>query len=429
MRPARQRAVNLLVLLGSACIALAMLETAVRCFNLFELERSVFKESSVSEEEVVAPTSDKLVHPYRGWSKRPKSGEALRHTVNNLGYRSRIEDYREVDSSRFIVGLFGGSVADQTAIYGSVKLTEEVVRRFPELSDNVTILNLGAGAYKQPQQVIALVEAIMIGIEFDLIINIDGVNEARAAVNRGSNVHPVLPLWRFYNSQIDFLTGSPSVEALGKSLSIVKSKRSARRAKRLGAASGLHRSELAKSVLGMLVLRHQQDALEAEISLRDLQETGETPIFSLPNPCEDGRSWCWDLVTDIWSRGSRIMNAIAYQSGAQYIHVLQPNPYLEGLKPLSEEELKAVHPPQSNYARIFVDGYRHLRRRGEKMKSSGVLYYDLTAVFAEYPETIYVDSCCHYNPRGYEIFATAIGAVVPEPTQISLAEDDEKIRR
>jgi hypothetical protein len=44
--------------------------------------------------------------------------------------------------------------------------------------------------------------------------------------------------------------------------------------------------------------------------------------------------------------------------------------------------------------------YSNLMTIGEKLKSTEVPFYDLTMIFKDYTETLYVDSCCHFGETG-----------------------------
>jgi hypothetical protein len=93
-----------------------------------------------------------------------------------------------------------------------------------------------------------------------------------------------------------------------------------------------------------------------------------------------------------------------YQKPA--IFLLQPNQYLSGSKPLSQEERASAFNP------AIADDYNKAMRLAQeavpKLRSNGVKIYDLTQAFADVHETLYVDACCHFNCRGNEVLATAL---------------------
>jgi hypothetical protein len=62
-----------------------------------------------------------------------------------------------------------------------------------------------------------------------------------------------------------------------------------------------------------------------------------------------------------------------------------------------------------------VDGWPHLAAAGGELAAAGVAFHDLTGLFAERRETLYIDDCCHLNVRGNELLGEAIGrALAPQ---------------
>ena len=75
---------------------------------------------------------------------------------------------------------------------------------------------------------------------------------------------------------------------------------------------------------------------------------------------------------DLWERSSLAMSRLAEASGLAYLHVLQPNQYVLGSKPLSREE-RALLDPTDPWARAARSGYPRLIERGlEELKKTKV---------------------------------------------------------
>jgi len=383
-----------------------------------------------------------LVHPYLGWSRRPGITSPLAYwqgeialfpdgeptewarrnwRTNLLGYFSEIEDYTQVDPDDYVVGIFGGSFADQLAFLGGAALEAALVERFPELRGKLVILNLGSSAYKQPQQAISLLEMVVAGVPFDLIVNLDGYNEIHfgyAAAQAGH--HPVFPSRGPYRTTVGFLTErSAERDALAERILAQKHAEQAWLA-RVAGGSWLAQSELARALAGALARRHQRSRLALEGELQELGASAELPIASFPHPCARSGEDCWQVLGDVWERSSLVMQGIARDIGAEYLHVLQPNQYVEGSKPLSDEERR--HAWQAGSRRELVQrGYALLRKRGQRLREAGVPFHDLTGLYAARTETIYRDVCCHVNLRGNELLAEAIAAAArgPSPQRVT----------
>jgi hypothetical protein len=172
----------------------------------------------------------------------------------------------------------------------------------------------------------------------------------------------------------------------------------------------LSRSELAKALMGIRVTQHRARAARLERDLQALgsSDSGGESLASLPDTSLGEGPRSAELVADLWARGSRLMHAIASAQGAQYIHILQPNQYVPGSKRLNTEEQKIAYDGESEYREDVPRGYRALRRRGEELARDGIAFHDLTMIFAEQEETIYIDTCCHYNWHGTVMLARAI---------------------
>ncbi|MCF8057550.1 MAG: hypothetical protein K9K37_13055 [Desulfocapsa sp.] len=120
----------------------------------------------------------------------------------------------------------------------------------------------------------------------------------------------------------------------------------------------------------------------------------------------------YKTVTDIWYKSSEMLHAICQKNDLLYLHVLQPNQYVEGSKPLSVEEKEIAFDPEDTRGNIVKEGYSNLITMGKKLKSTGVPFYDLTMIFKDYEETLYVDSCCHFGETGNLLLGREIANIL-----------------
>lgn len=122
-----------------------------------------------------------------------------------------------------------------------------------------------------------------------------------------------------------------------------------------------------------------------------------------------------ELYTDIareWGRSSVLLNGIIAAQGGRYFHFLQPNQYVPGSKPLGEAERnRAVH-TNSPYRRPVEIGYPYMRAMGASLRRAGLSFQDLTGLFADDSQPLYIDDCCHMDGRGNAILARAIAAAL-----------------
>jgi len=110
-------------------------------------------------------------------------------------------------------------------------------------------------------------------------------------------------------------------------------------------------------------------------------------------------------VARVWKASSLQMARISQANHMDYYHFLQPNQYLPGSKPLSGEEESEAYLESSPFKEPVELGYPLMVREGEDLVDQGVRFADLTLLFQDERQTVYIDSCCHFNPFGYGVIA------------------------
>lgn len=114
------------------------------------------------------------LNPYLAFIHNKKCSDPEVYKINNLGLLNQNADF---DKDKFYtIGIFGGSVASQFAGMTSAPQLEEILNScFNSKSGKpFRVLNFADGAWKQPQQVIALT---LYGDYIDAAISIEGFNE------------------------------------------------------------------------------------------------------------------------------------------------------------------------------------------------------------------------------------------------------------
>ena len=110
------------------------------------------------------------------------------HALNAMPPWRRRED-------TVVIALLGGSVAELVKPF----LERELRRYFAanHLPRQPVVIELAAEIAKQPQQTMVVANTLLLGGEFDLIINLDGYNEVAgsAGQNFRNGVFPFFPLW------------------------------------------------------------------------------------------------------------------------------------------------------------------------------------------------------------------------------------------
>ena len=369
------------------------------------LEREV-KINELKENFSSDSKSNKLFqfHPYLGYAGVPGAypwGKEFA-SFNEFGILS-LPNYKypyQKKADEFVIAVLGGSMAEIFANLGAEYFNNIAAQKLG-FTKKVIFINLATAGYKQPQQLIQLNLAILSGFEFDAVLNFDGFNDvALAQENQNMNGNALFPslnhfalmaklsdspdketideLSHYYNLidyeinvlnllQKPFLQFSPSFALFGDAFSKYFDKKRSVIKYRLTKTA--HNS-LNSAFVGPLLNRN------------DIQ-----------------------FPVDIWQQSSRIIFSILKQKKITYVHALQPNQYYEGSKPLSEKEKEIAYNPNHPWGSIIKKHYSLMIKAGNELKKEGVPFYDLTGIFEENNEDLYVDDCCHVGDRGNEILA------------------------
>ena len=299
-----------------------------------------------------------------------------------------------------VIGLLGGSVAELVKPY-----LERALRRYfaaNNLPRQPVVLELAAEAVKQPQQTIIIANTMLLGGEFDLIVNLDGYNELAGSVGRnfGEGSFPFFPLW--WHKRVGLTTEEILLAGNARFLR--------REQARLAAAGAI--APLRWSAAFGLVNRYRQERTAAQIIQRNRELAATQATYRLEQ--HGPRGWlqaereALPAAARVWYRSSVTLARLAELGGAEYYHFLQPNQYVPGAKPLSAKELESAYDPLSPDKFPVEKGYPLLKQFQQDLQNQGVNSFDLTGIFADHPETLYTDTCCHLNDRGNELLAAAM---------------------
>jgi hypothetical protein len=365
-----------------------------------------------------------VIHPYLGFVL----DRAIPHPCNpDLdGYHDAMEYgfpcseaplIEKRSSDTVIVGLYGGSVAAGFATYGAHRLTEELHRFPPFANKRIRIASFSVPGYKQPQQLMALSYFLMLGAQFDLVVNLDGFNEVAlpATENAPKGVFPFFPRsWYFRTASFDTTTR----RAMGE-VSFLEDRR-VERARAFSRAPWRYSASasLVWSLLDRLdetrIARLQNALLKAPSPQHAYVTTGPTRTYATADAI-------YPDSADVWRRGSSLMNQLATANGAVYFDFLQPNQYVAGSKPFTDAERRVALTDPFGFMHSVEVGYPLLQRAGMELARGGVHFHDMTGVFAKEGQSLYIDACCHFNPRGYDILAHAMGRAIVDDLRTKAA--------
>lgn len=346
-----------------------------------------------------------VVHPYLGYVRRPDAavldGEL---SVEALGFAHGGPFVTAADPRKLVVGVFGGSVAQLFVEAGGPQ------RAFAghAAGREIVVVSMAQGGYKQPQQLLGLVYLLSLGMHFDVVLLLDGFNEVALPIadNVEQGTFPFFP--REWGTRVAALDVATDVRALIGEIAFRRDLRSA-------IATSFEASPLQHSHLAALVWLIVDRTTSATIDARrrELQELRPASLEYLgtgPRWPTQGDALYRDLA-ELWKRSAQQMAVICRANDIRFFHFLQPNQYVQGSKQMAPEEAGAFN-ESHRYVVGVRKGYPHLLRAGRELRAAGVPFHDLTNVFANTREAVYLDDCCHVNARGNAILADAMAAMI-----------------
>ena len=135
----------------------------------------------LTRDQTPRPAAPLTNHPFYGYTRKLPG-----HALNAMPPPQGREDM-------VMVGLLGGSVAEEVEPFLELALH----RWFAEnnMPRQPVVLGLASGAIKQPQQTMIVTNTLLLGGEFDLIVNLDGRNEAVGSRQLGlwKDIFPFFP--------------------------------------------------------------------------------------------------------------------------------------------------------------------------------------------------------------------------------------------
>ncbi|MEX0716958.1 MAG: hypothetical protein WD066_10235 [Planctomycetaceae bacterium] len=359
---------------------------------------------------------DNIPHPYIGFVFDPRS-ELRPEPINEFGLFGKDSPVRKKSPDKFIVGLMGGSIAYGVSQAGAEALAEALAKSPRLAGREVVVVPLAIPAYKQPQPLLLVNYLLTLGAEFDALVLLDGVNDVVHASHQLRFVEqsPGFPL--AWPDRLKMFRDPPR----GATANEQARRDWAMTFRNLPAA-------ISWSPLVNLTWRVWDGSLAREAESKSRGASGGPSEFVFTGPRAefdpDDEGALFDDLADYWKRGSLQLAQVCRANGIEYHHFLQPNQYVElkvnplhegdpppgdASKPMGEAERSWAFASEHPFRDAVRKGYPRLWRGGLELREQGVNFHDLTPLFADVEEPIYVDSCCYMNQRGNETIGTAIG--------------------
>jgi hypothetical protein len=357
-----------------------------------------------------------VLHPYLGYVYDPTRntrGLKSHHggiSINDYGFLDDSSPFHQKKEDTLIIGIFGGSLAFFFSSFGVDALVRKL-HSSPIFADKkIEIVRVALGGYKQPQQLIGLTYLLAQGAEFDVVINLDGFNEVALPPidNLPNNVSPYYP--RNWNWQSNTVMSNKTKSLVGR-ISLLGDLRR-------GSASVVNGSVLRFSNTMNLIWLVSDKFMagyigrkQRELNVTTAQDQDSYQHSGPEYPYVNDASMFRDMA-GFWSQSSQQMAKLCEANQILYWHFLQPNQYFPDSKIIGTEEAKVVLNSESPYKTSVEQGYPALVNSGLELAKSATQFHDLSMIFKDQSQALYLDDCCHLNDSGNEILGDTIGRLI-----------------
>ncbi|MEG4228025.1 hypothetical protein QUA35_17290 [Microcoleus sp. N9_B2] len=416
-------AVNLAI----AFICLEALSLAFYFINQkqFFYTRTKGKEKAVEDIERIGIRLDESIverlHPFFGYVLKQGAfpNENLKLKVNKEGFYSLYEyPFIKTNKNQFIIGIFGGSVANNFAVneYVHRRLSNKL-KTYPEFANQeIIVLNFGNGGYKQPQQLLILNYFLTLGQELDLVINIDGFNEvALSNLNNKAQLEIGMPSVQHIQPLTSLANNNLSPEAMSSIVQINENKKQLK--------AGIDKLQTCQLALchavtslqvKQLLNNYQQAVVKYDAQVKQSNpDTANSGIVYIPKAdfvLQDAAAF--DKIASMWYESSIGMNQILSSRQIKYFHLIQPNQYYPTKRAFTAKENEIAIDQKSPYIEGVKKGYPVLLSKVDDLQKAGVNIFNAVNILDNTKETVYKDACCHYNSVGEEVLANYVSSSI-----------------
>jgi len=298
-----------------------------------------------------------------------------------LKEHSREQNSEYADTGKFRLLVLGGSVASHLSRRTSLEeLLNKQIEKSPRLKslypDGAIVMNTAQGGYKQPQQLNILNFLLVTGYRFDAVINVAGFNEIALPIaeNYPLGISTSMPRKHTYTEYRDSLFFNPFsyYSFIRPIYNLLPPRLSA--------------------VIGFM----NPDAAAKKLQL------AKPYSFDLPPSLIQAH---FDAL-NIYQEASFLSYQISSIYKIPYYEIMQPNQYVEGSKPMSNQESSVAINENHPYASPIKKIYQKISPGEFSIPTDNVL--DARMLFKQRPEQLYSDDCCHLNSKGMKLLASYI---------------------
>lgn len=336
------------------------------------------------------------LHPYFGFITPPSYAEL---------------PIKKTSKEQFIIGIFGGSVAQQFCDYEfEHRVVTKRLQSLPEFQNKeIVLVKFANQAHKQPQQVLILNYFLSVGQELDMVINIDGFNEvALSYLNYKAGTDVSMPNDYIFSPLVALANKDLASEQLELSLEVLQLKNRLQNTTNRLSECRLATCYMLRWAQAKYFFNQYREKVQT-LNQRKGEEGKDSLVYlkRIEKPLDDQEAL--ERIVDLWFNSSRAMSELLTARNIPYFEFIQPNQYYSTNRQFSADETKIALDEKSQYKEGTEKGYPKMLARVSSLQAAGVKVFDAVNVFDETGEIVYRDNCCHYNDVGNEILARHIG--------------------
>tara|TARA_A100001037_G_scaffold306535_1_gene352440 strand:- start:3617 stop:4801 length:1185 start_codon:yes stop_codon:yes gene_type:complete len=342
--------------------------------NMYSNEFTSFKKRFSKNE-----TKEIFPHPFFGYNNTNN-----KIIENDLKNREPLFNHvpENIKSSDIKILILGGSVATHLSHnhsedtfkvddinYDKFDIFQKALNQKFK-TDRFKVINAAIPGGKQPQQLFKFNYLLLNGYTFDIVLNLDGINELALSIAENIPIKNNIIYPRQFSRQI---------KAFNTNISCT-----------INSNKSIHD----KSIFPIKELYNLFIIYSCHKKIYGIENQIDEDFYNLSKFKDEGFNVKLAKVVNLWKRSSNMISDLSKNYNFKYIHVLQPNQYFKDSKLLTKKEkeisnfTKYSNPISKYYEKFNIDEVQ------AKYK------FDSRYIFKSNNENLYRDYCCHLNNRG-----------------------------
>ena len=274
----------------------------------------------------VAQTASTMLHPYVGSVPAPVKTETVPATDDNPARSTFVNQSLPIQrraADRLLIGITGGSAARRLSQDATQVLATEL-SSCPDFAGRTChFVLLAAVEYKQPQQLMLFNYQLSQGAEFDLLINLDGLNEVTLPItgNIPAGLNTCYP--NDWGQTTVEVTRTDYLHNIG----LIKYLKQRQRISAIRAGSfPSSLSPTAQLIWSYGQIQRERDIADARQKADAMLRQPATYCGSGPPEEFHSTQEMYDRCIDLWYRSSILLHRECEINNIRYFHFLEPIP-------------------------------------------------------------------------------------------------------